>query len=227
VVADREKQLIQRLGNSDWLVRWAAYQALWLLGEGRLAKKLAHFAAEDDVRAILLLTPWLSHDDPGARQTSGKALESISRRGLAPLSGQLLCRSDLTRFQRQTLQTTDGTLHLIACRVCGKLDQAMLNVEQVVVVLDAQMNGEVVFADGVARVNWLKRNALFDFDRVEIVEATDYDVERFCIQVGNDTDAFRRARYRKMRCVVAPQCQLSDNTLRILRSMFGKVLVGN
>jgi hypothetical protein len=29
---------------------------------------------------------------------------------------------------------------------------------------------------------------LFDFDRVEIQQATDEEVERFAVQVGNDTD---------------------------------------
>jgi hypothetical protein len=77
----------------------------------------------------------------------------------------------------------------------------------------------------VARVNWLKRRALFDFDRVEIVAASDYEVERFTIAVGNDVDEYRRPRYKKMPCRVALECVLAEHTLRILRSMFGEVLV--
>jgi len=49
-------------------------------------------------------------------------------------------------------------------------------------------------------------------------------VERFAVQVGNDTDPFRRPRYRQMRCVVKPECNLSENTLRILDSVFGQVV---
>ncbi|HOS44761.1 MAG TPA: hypothetical protein PK794_13815, partial [Armatimonadota bacterium] len=59
-----------------------------------------------------------------------------------------------------------------------------------------------------------------------IVHATDYDVERFCIMVGNDTDARRISRYRRMAVTVAAACDLSENTLRILRSRFGRVAIG-
>lgn len=73
------------------------------------------------------------------------------------------------------------------------------------------------------QINWLARRALFDFDWVEIVQATDEDVERFAMQVGNDTDPFRRPRYPNMHCVIGPDCNLSENTLRILHRTFGEV----
>jgi hypothetical protein len=69
--------------------------------------------------------------------------------------------------------------------------------------------------DGLLQVNWLARQALFDFDQIEIIRATDEDVERFTVQAGNDTDAFRRPGYALMRCLIAPDCRLSENTLRI------------
>jgi len=69
----------------------------------------------------------------------------------------------------------------------------------------------------------LARRALFDFDRVEIIRATDEDVERFAMQVGNDTDPLRKPRYAQMRCSLAPNCHLTENTLRILESLFGRV----
>ena len=64
------------------------------------------------------------------------------------------------------------------------------------------------------------------FDEVEIVQATDEDVERFAVQVGNDTDPKRKPRYQEMRCVVSPECRLSENSMRILERMFGAVEVG-
>jgi hypothetical protein len=64
---------------------------------------------------------------------------------------------------------------------------------------------------------------LFDCDWVEINQATDEDIERFAVQLGNDTDPLRRPRYREMRCLVGPECHLSENTLRILKNMFGQV----
>jgi hypothetical protein len=64
---------------------------------------------------------------------------------------------------------------------------------------------------------------MFDFDEVEIVRATDQDVERFAIQVGNDTDPIRQPRYKQMQCIISPNCDLSVNTRRILERTFGTV----
>jgi hypothetical protein len=40
------------------------------------------------------------------------------------------------------------------------------------------------------------------------------------VQVGNDTDPFRRARYPRIPYSVAPDCNLSENTYRILERTF-------
>jgi hypothetical protein len=64
---------------------------------------------------------------------------------------------------------------------------------------------------------------LFDFEQVEIIQATDEDVERFAVQVGNDTDPVRQPHYAQMQRFIAPQCQLSENSLRVLQIMFGQV----
>lgn len=70
--------------------------------------------------------------------------------------------------------------------------------------------------------NWLKQNFLFDFDSVEIVDATHEQVELFAIQIGNDTDEIRKKQYENMDCLVL-NCELSENTIRILQRTFGKV----
>ncbi len=72
-------------------------------------------------------------------------------------------------------------------------------------------------------VNWLQIRKPFDFDSVQIINATDRDVEQFCIQVGNDTDEIRQPRYKQMECVV--KCKLDQNTVRILENTFGKVKI--
>jgi NADH-quinone oxidoreductase subunit J len=95
---------------------------------------------------------------------------------------------------------------------------------QIVAVLDAGWTEETQRPHkDLLRVNWLRRQALFDFDRVEIVQASDEDVERFMNQIGHDTDSWRRSRYRQMSCLIAPGLELSENTLRVLRTMFGEV----
>jgi hypothetical protein len=59
---------------------------------------------------------------------------------------------------------------------------------------------------------------------VEIGQASDEAVERFCIQVGNDEDVVRRGRYRRMMCRVAASSGLRADTLNKLRSVFGTVV---
>jgi len=92
-----------------------------------------------------------------------------------------------------------------------------------VAVLDREMAQKDLQIGESLRVNWLKQKALFDFDRIEIIKTDDMQAEHFAIQVGNDNDSWRRARYKKMLCQAASDCGLSENTLRILKSTFGTV----
>jgi hypothetical protein len=112
-----------------------------------------------------------------------------------------------------------------ACRVCGKLGHALKGIERVVAVLDEGWPEEQRREGGVLRVNWLRRKALFDFDSVEIVDAGDREVELLCIQAGNDMDEVRRPRLQSMEIRVDAGCALSENSLRILRCSFGKLVV--
>jgi len=59
---------------------------------------------------------------------------------------------------------------------------------------------------------------------VNIIQATDEEVERFAVQVGNDIDPFRKPRYKEMPCLIDTDCDLSENTWRILQQMFGQVV---
>jgi hypothetical protein len=54
-----------------------------------------------------------------------------------------------------------------------------------------------------------------------IIHASDEEVERFAVQVGNDTDPVRQARYPKTVCTLNPDNDLSENTRRILVRTFG------
>lgn len=97
---------------------------------------------------------------------------------------------------------------------------------QVVAVLDAGWDGESEKVNyDMLRVNWLRRPKLFDFDWIEIVRASDEDVNRFAAQIGGDDDRWRGQRYPQMVCVVSPDCHLSETTLFKLRQMFGEVQI--
>ena len=76
---------------------------------------------------------------------------------------------------------------------------------------------------GVLRANWSAHKAPFDFDAVEIVQTTDEQIERFVVQIGNDTRPGRQARLKTIPCRIAPNCDLSENSLRILGHTFAHV----
>ena len=60
---------------------------------------------------------------------------------------------------------------------------------------------------------------------MEIVQASEYELEHRCRLVGNDTDYLRWSLYRSMACMVDPQSGLSESNLNMLNLTFGKVAV--
>jgi hypothetical protein len=43
------------------------------------------------------------------------------------------------------------------------------------------------------------------------------------MQIGSETDPFRRSRYQRISCGVGPDCTLSLNSLKLLERFLGKV----
>lgn len=135
----------------------------------------------------------------------------------------LICPKCLVHYGTHTINLPQHTLNFYGCRVCSQ-SRTYLRA-RVVATLDKGMTTEQIQRNGLLRVNWLVRRALFDFDEVQIINATDEEVERFAVQVGNDTDLTRKPRYKHMRCKLGLTCQLTENTLRILHRTFGEVEV--
>jgi hypothetical protein len=86
------------------------------------------------------------------------------------------------------------------------------------------MTERLTHAGGVILLNWLKLNAPADCDRILIAHAGEYDIERFCVMLGNDTDPVRAARYPRLPVTLA--CPVPDNARRILDKLFGTVTDG-
>jgi hypothetical protein len=135
----------------------------------------------------------------------------------------LLCPQCLTRFgPHQVPLRWWQTITYYGCRTCGQSREFLQNDGPVIAILDnrpaaAQSQQQPL------RINWLARRSLFDFDQVEIIQATDEEVERFAVQIGNDTDPVRKPRYQQMFCYIAAGCNLSENSRRILRRLFDQV----
>lgn len=207
--SDSPEKLIAQLQDRNWVVRCTA----------------AYLLVDWGGEAVPHLEPIAKKRSSLLRRTALGLLHSISEEATAHLAqraSRLLCARCLTRFKAHSIRLPeDETLIYYGCRVCRQSREFWEG--EGVAVLDATPEADISAETGSIRVNWLARRTLFDFDRVEIIQATDEAVERFAIQVGNDTDSFRAGRYQTMVCSIDPACDLSDNTLRILGRIFGGV----
>ena len=206
------EKLIANLQDDHWFERLMARHVLLHRG-GEVVRSL-WVLAQDSTSPIQQTALWL--------------LESISAdttARLAPKADHLLCPQCLVYCYAHRIDLLgQADLTYYGCRVCGQSRSFQTRFEAVVVVLDAGMLDRQIEQAHQLRVNWFQHRVLFDFDRVEIVQATDEAVERFAIQVGNDTDPLRKPHYQQMPCRIGAACRLSENTLRILESMFGQVV---
>ncbi len=199
--------LVKSLSSKHWRQRFLA----------------AHTLASVGGEAVPMLQTAIRK--PSLSRTSAWLLRSIAndtRQRLAPRLGELLCPHCLVRFAARPISVPGPDLAYYGCRVCGQSRDLLEWPGEVVAVLDKEMSEERAMVGNSLRVNWFVHHELFDFDRVEVVRASDEEVELFAVQVGNDTDPLRRARYPGMVCHVVDKCDLAENTRRILERVFGR-----
>jgi hypothetical protein len=224
--------------NVEWepLFRLVRQQGKNSLSPGRLLSMLDSGEWQDRASArFVLATSWetillsLPISSTGASPSGWKVLPWLLRRiahvtseRLAAKMERLVCHKCLCHPAPHPVRNGKQRIVYYGCRICGQW-RKFREASEVVAVLDSAMVDEETFAHGVLRINWLRRDGLFDFDRVEILRATEYDIEHFCIEVGNDTDPWRMGRYRLMPVRVAVDGDLSENTVRILRHQFERV----
>jgi hypothetical protein len=203
------EDLVKDLQAPTWQERFMARHALVALG-GEVVPKLLDFASAGKGHD---LGTWLigSIGDETGRRLAGECRLWV-------------CPACLTICGAHTVKDKYGLpIAYYGCRTCGQSRHLLYCPQGVVAVLDAEWLEAYSYQDNRLRVNWLARQALFDFDAVEIVRAADQDVERLAMNAGNDADPVRKARYPHVRCVVAPDCRLSENSLRVLEQVFGQV----
>ena len=154
-------------------------------------------------------------------------IETIAQQTRITLMGpgqDRLCPHCLVYCGANTVQLSSLTaITYYGCRACGQSDNFRTWKGQIIVIFDRYRGKEQAEERETLRVNWFTRRMLFDFDSVQIINATDEEIERFAVLVGNDMDEVRKSRYAKMVCAVSPQCRLSPNTIRILQRTFGRV----
>ncbi len=207
------EQLIAQLNSASWMERFIARHTIVYLGG----------------EAVLPLMGRLSDPSEEWPETMEWLLENIAletSKDLPQQAAHLLCPTCVVTCGKNKVKLTGNqSLTFYGCQRCYQSREFIARPAQIVAVLDANMQaGQKQTEKGeVLWVNWLDRKTLFEFDRVEIIQATDEEVELFAIQVGNDTDQKRKNRYKKMDCMVSPDCMLLENTMRILGRMFGRI----
>ncbi len=180
------------------------------------------------VEVVPALQKIATNSDSKLKSITAQLLQDIEQSTTSQLGHRaqnLLCPRCLTCFDAHKVRLAWwSSITYYGCRTCGQSREFFEG--RVVAVLDNATTTAQSQQNSVLRVNWSIHRALFDFDEVQIVQATDEDAERFAVQVGNDTDPLRQPRYKQMRCAISPGCELSRNTLRVLQQMFGSVETG-
>lgn len=229
------RHLIRMLGDGEPQVREKSLEALRRLGEYDLvaaynqtffaeeinATALRSMARQGDVRVVSALISRL--ENPRANDDQKERLEETLEALYQPAAAaadQILCTTHLTRFipHKHYIKGV-GTINFVGCRICN-LTYNSLPAPSVIAVLDEQMNTIKHYQQGILRVNWLKKQQIFDFNRVEIGISDDKAVTQFCLLLSNDTDPGRPDRCYDMVCDVMPQSKINKNTFQILKRTF-------
>jgi hypothetical protein len=191
-----------------------------------VADEVAEVVCRGNAYVMPILQSWFKRTGAKWDRPAIETLTKVHQR-LKAVARAILCRVHLTRFETRPHEAHPDKVPVFCCRLCGEPANMMLGVRELICVVDTRQSVRLPEGaapeNGVLRAYWVRTEPLFDFDVVEVVHTDDFEAERFCIQVGNDTDPFRARRYRKTTCRIAADCPLSENTWRILRATFGKV----
>lgn len=171
---------------------------------------------------------------------TGAMLQGMIRWPLAwRRAGRYLCQTDLSRFEPKPgtwlFRWSGGALvfesgwngdlaESCACRVCGRQERKFTGVSRVVAVLDSKSRKLFEQTGGDMRINWLIHRKPFDLEEVELVVASDEEVEAFTNQMRFESDDRIATRLLSLRCSVNALCVLKEGTMRLLKLTFGRVV---
>jgi hypothetical protein len=206
--------LIADLHNFHWFKRFLARQGLLHRG-GEAVEALATLP-QGSAASLQEIASWL------LRSISA---ETTSRIGQEP--GLWVCLQCLARCEAHSIPLDwQPDLVFYGCRICRRSAEVLYCPQGIVAMLDHGQTRKYEQKDGLLRVNWIVYRAMFDFDRVEISQASDEEVERFVVQMGNHVDPSRKPT-REMSCLIDSGCRLSENSMRVLESVFGSIVISN
>ncbi len=199
--------LLDQLSHDHWLERFIARHVLAYRG-GQTVPALSAFA-----RKLL----------NSQKDTALWLLHSISRESTIRFEAKqdkLLCPQCYIRCAARNIDLPwQQDISYYGCRQCGQNQRFIHTPHPVVVVLDQNQPDDISHWPESLRISWYKHPQPFDFNQIEIINASDEAIERFAMRLGNDTDSWRKPRYATIPCRVAPDFPLSKNSARILESL--------
>ena len=204
---DELSATIGELSSSSWPARWRARHSCIRFGGLAIKRLLTQPGDEGDELSVeYRVRDWvvrsICHD-------------TVSRFR----DGTFLCPQCYTHVQPRK---EFGWLYY-GCRQCGRSHDVIPVRRHVVCVLDQAENSVIVPSGPDLHLNCFAHPDGFDFDAVEVVNATDEQVERLVMSMANETDPFRRKLFARATCSVATTCPLSTNSLRLLNRTFRHV----
>jgi hypothetical protein len=205
--SDSLRSLVEELQTAKWPDRiGVAFVLEGFAGEaGEFVEALQQIVLENN-KLAKHTSVWLIHQIGKRTTERWKQCASTS-----------LCPKCMVYCSDHKIRLPKSSITFYGCRQCCQSREFLdVSGKRIVVVLDSNMKEKYLEQGETLRVNWLIHRAMVDLDEVQIIQATDEDVERFAIQTGNDTDPTRAARYKEMVCTVSSDCHLSENTMRIL-----------
>ena len=135
----------------------------------------------------------------------------------------LVCLNCYHRFKEINLSIPGrNPVKFTACRDC-RGSEFIEGITEINAVLHREMNADYLIQDPTFNVNWLQAKHLFDFDKLKILHADDFDVEGFVMAIRNDTDEERKKRMKSIPVHISKDADLSRNKINLLEMTFGKI----
>ncbi len=215
----------QKIDYEQFGIETKAQYLQYLFDSFRYLLDAYPYMAELGGEAIVAFQPIAADNKHPLRSLTGQWIEEIARttHRLQHQTARLRCQLCLVHFTAHEVKLS-WLNHIVyfGCEACHQ-SRDFYSADRVVAVLDSQTKRDAVQQDQTLRVNWFSHKELFYFDAVEVIHATDEEVERFAVAVGNDTNPTRKSQYKTMSCTISTECVLSQNSIRVLQHTFGTV----
>lgn len=210
--------LLRALESENVPVRNAACVALRRIG-APASTALRRIITEGKIELIDPLVQCAQETDYSVMEAALRLLKATWEASKQHLPHSV-CFKCWTRCERITTPSDFYTFY-IGCRLCRQAGKLKVGIRKIQLIVDSAMEPEYTLHDGVLRLNWMRLSMLGDFDEVIIVQGSDYDVERLCIQIRNETG--KSHSQRRKACYVSARLPLSPTVRNLLRDTFGRI----